>query len=516
MKDFEAGFPEWTELAQDGGLDPLGMQRPIEAIYQSLLPGISTITLRFRYYSFFVWMLEVYAKEDGNTDPENFRFFQRRCETLFALIAARGSSELGVAGIEWAQKQLASVLEPDNGDSLIDFSVGAHPDTEAAERYLRNKGGAFGGIYSTQMYEMGLIMLGDEQNPISVCTSRALPLVDAFASAIGDLGVVFVSTVAAGRVSLADLDRMAPMKPSEIAPGSAEHACLVQVLLGQAAAPSIPDKLRRSTALMLLRTIATVNQVPRAEAVKWAWFETFTTEPDGASGTEDVEALWALYQACDLTRLAYENVLDLALNILHGTEMRRMPLGVLVTEVVELVDMPNSISWSEFSANLVDGAEPVDVAKRANEGMEAARASGDNSAWLRSVLELLAALTMTAQAFGELLNTALNAPEHFRSLKTEVRFLQSQADEDARNVLETLIRERILKRHLWVASRKFRNQKAYTFLMEPEEGVLRFRNRFRLSPSSPRLDQAMRFLRDVKLIEDAGLTELGHAELNAE
>ncbi len=65
MKDFGPGFPEWTELGQDGGLDPLGMQRPIEAIYQSLLPGISTITLRFRYYSFFVWMLEVYAREKG-------------------------------------------------------------------------------------------------------------------------------------------------------------------------------------------------------------------------------------------------------------------------------------------------------------------------------------------------------------------------------------------------------------------------------------------------------------------
>lgn len=29
MKDFGPGFPEWTELGQDEGLDPLGMQRPI-------------------------------------------------------------------------------------------------------------------------------------------------------------------------------------------------------------------------------------------------------------------------------------------------------------------------------------------------------------------------------------------------------------------------------------------------------------------------------------------------------
>lgn len=176
IKDFGPGFPEWTELGQDGGLDPLGMQRPIEAIYQSLLPGISTITLRFRYYSFFVWMLEVYAREQGNTDPVAFRAFQRRCETLFALVAARKSTELGVAGIDWARKQLGDV--PNSPATIIDFSVGADPETDVGQRYLRNKGGAFGGIYATQMFEMGLITLGDDRNPIAVCTNRALPLAD--------------------------------------------------------------------------------------------------------------------------------------------------------------------------------------------------------------------------------------------------------------------------------------------------------------------------------------------------
>ncbi|MGF6861702.1 hypothetical protein ABIE69_002275 [Rhodobacteraceae bacterium MBR-64] len=313
MKDFGSGFPEWTELGQDGGLDPLGMQRPIEVIYQSLLPGISTITLRFRYYSFFVWMLEIYAKKNGNTDPVAFRLFQRRCETLFALIAARGTTELGVAGIDWAQRQLAVV--PDDPAAIIDFSVGADPEAEVAQRYLRNKGGAFGGIYATQMYEMGLITLGDDQNPIAVCTNRAVPLADAFAAEIGDLGALFLRCEKEGMVSLADLDLMAPMKPSEIVTGSAEHTLLVQVLLGRVSPASAPDKLRRSTALMLLQLIGATNEVPRAEAVKWEWFGAGQTKPERASATEDVRAMWALYQACDLMRVAYENILDLALDI---------------------------------------------------------------------------------------------------------------------------------------------------------------------------------------------------------
>ena len=515
MKDFEPGFPEWTELGQDGGLDPLGMQRPIEAIYQSLLPGISTITLRFRYYSFFVWMLEAYAKRDGSTDPKVFRSFQRRCETLFALIAARGSTELGVAGIEWAQKQLASIADQVDSDAIIDFSDGADVETDAEHRYLRNKGGAFGGIYSTQMYEMGLISLGDDRNPISICTSRALPLVDAFSAAIGDLGTLFLSSVTAGKVSLGDLDSMAPMKPSAIASGSAEQTCLVKVLLGRVAAPSGSDTLRRSTALMLLRTVEAAREVPRSEKVKWEWFGAGTLEPDHDPATEHVQALWSLYQACDLTRLAYENILDLALDVLQSAELRRMALGELVAELLDLVAVPDGITWGEYSAKLSAETEPAIVARRADENLEAARASGDGSARMEAIVALVAALTARAEAFGELLDTALNAPEHFHSLRTEVRFLQDKAQDNALGVLEALIRERVLKRHLWVASRKFRNQKAYTFLIEPEEGLLRFRDRFRLSPSSPRLDQALRFLRDVKLIEDAGLTEFGRAELKS-
>ena len=511
MKDFGAGFPEWTELGQDGGLDPLGMQRPIEVIYQSLLPGISTITLRFRYYAFFVWMLEVYAKENGNTDPVAFTRFQRRCETLFALVAARGRTELGVAGIDWAHKQLSDA--PENPDTIIDFSVGADPEADLEKRYLRNKGGAFGGIYATQMYEMGLITLGNDENPISVCSDRALPLANAFSEQIGDLAVLFLGCVKNGKVSLADLDSLAPMKPSEVIAGSKEHSLLVNVLLGRVSSASAPDQLRRSTARMLLQLIALASDVPSAEAVKWEWFGAGKHEAPHDSDTDEVRDMWALYQACDLMRLAYENILDLSLDVLQAAEMRRMTFGALISELVDLADVPNGMTWAEFSTSLVGAAKPAASARLAVDAMVEARASGDRAERIQAVLVLVAALANKAAAFGELLDNALDAPDHFHSLRTEVRFLEARANDNAQSVVAAVIRERVLKRHLWVASRKFRNQKAYTFLIEPEEGLLRYRDRFRVSPSSPRLDQAMRFLRDVKLIDDSGLTALGHAEL---
>jgi hypothetical protein len=127
LDDFKMGpgFPEWTELGQDTGLDPLGMQRPIEVIYQSLLPGISTITLRLRYYSFYPWLLEVYSKSNPSTDMEEFRKFQRKAEALLALICAHGQGEVGVAGINWATQTLQDLGAKPAADVGIDFAAGA-------------------------------------------------------------------------------------------------------------------------------------------------------------------------------------------------------------------------------------------------------------------------------------------------------------------------------------------------------------------------------------------------------
>ena len=512
MKDLGPGFPEWTELGQDGGLDPLGMQRPIEAIYQSLLPGISTITLRYRYYSFFPWILEVYARTEHKIDPAAFRVFQRRCETLFALICCRGDPELGVAGIDWAQRQLSSIEDQSAESTIIDFATGADPATEESKRYLRNKGGAFGGIYATQMSEMGLIHLGDQQNPISVCTTRALPLAEVFGAQLGDLAAVFLGAVKAGRVSIFDLDRLAPIKPSAIKPDGEEHHLLADILLGKAAAPTAADITRRRTMLMLLRLTDAKKGIPRSEDAKWEWFSADHVATPDEAGTEGVQALWSLYQACDLMRLAYENILSVALSFLESAPSRRLTLDAVMSRLMGFIDPPTNLTWQVYADSLVADDGAAASARRAATAMSDAMEQADR---VKASVALIAALLAKASGMADLMDASLNAAEHFQSLRTEVRFLKLRSADSARSVVEGMIRERILKRHLWVASRKFRNQKAYTFLMEPEDGVLRYRDDFSVSPSSPRLDQALRFLRDIKFLDSDGLTDLGRNELAA-
>jgi hypothetical protein len=65
------------------------MQNSGVSLYQTLLPGISNVTLRLRYYGLYAWLCWTYAKREGDTNPESWKRFIRRAEALYALIAAR-------------------------------------------------------------------------------------------------------------------------------------------------------------------------------------------------------------------------------------------------------------------------------------------------------------------------------------------------------------------------------------------------------------------------------------------
>jgi len=508
--DLGHGFPEWTELGQDSGLDPLGMQRPIEVIYQSIVPGISTITLRYRYYSFFPFILRYYEEKIRHSDPDEFRKFQRRCEALFALICIHGESELGITGERWANRMLNDARAQSGEAAIIDFSIGADPNADESLRYIGNKGGAFGAIYATQMSEMGLIHFpgADAPNPNPVCSDVALELADAFSRELGATADEFFEVVAAGKIALSSLKSFEAMKPNQLKQGGDEHVLLTDILLGKSDTRSESDRMRRSTLQMLLDVTATSRSIPRAEQVKWHWFENVPNLQSG--NAREVPHLWFLYQACDLMRLAYEAILSAALTLLETAPRRRMTLADLTDELIGFAEIAGDQTWEDFSLGLAD---EVPAAREHAQAMLSAMEEGETAEQVHLAVTLIAILYDKSSAATSLIEEALSGADYFQSLRTEVQFLDRARAASTSRVIADLIRERILKRHMWVASRKFRNQKAYTFHMEPEEGQLRYRSHFRVSPSSPRLDQALRFLRDISLIDENGITERGRAEM---
>lgn len=131
----------------------------------------------------------------------------------------------------------------------------------------------------------------------------------------------------------------------------------------------------------------------------------------------------------------------------------------------------------------------------------------------RAAIELLAVLhrrcapsraLLASELGGEGINSAA-----FRSLASELAFLDEHQDEPLGQTLIRLFRDRILDRHLWVAMQKLRYQGDYTFLVEADDGKIRVRAKDGPVLTNPRLDNALTFLRDIHLIGPSGLSELG-------
>ena len=175
MSDHNMGLPEWSNEGQTGGLDPLAMLAPIEGVYTSLLVGMSSVTVRIRYYSFLAWWMHEYSIGGFSTDREELITHLRKGEALVGLVSHANSQNQftsgemtgGLAG----QNKFSSVLVADPVDMI-----------SLRKSYL--KAPAFIAVYGPQMAEMGILQR-NSSGLLAPTNDIGMPLVNAFEQTIG-------------------------------------------------------------------------------------------------------------------------------------------------------------------------------------------------------------------------------------------------------------------------------------------------------------------------------------------
>lgn len=513
-------YPEWTEYRKKNGLDPLGMQNSSVSLYQKFLPGLSNVTLRIRYYGFFAWLSRNYTKNLGSTNPEDWKRYVRRAEALYALIAYRRSGETGVAGIEWAQRKLDEL----NGDTVA-FGPDAEPGSETY--YLKQKWGIYGLAYRSQLFEIGILTSGSGHEIPLPSAELGDGLADAFESAVGELAGVFIKALDRGTVTTDELDRLAVFAPSEIAAQSDERSAYQNILLQASDDSAGTDLSRRMSIVLILKIAALLGREPNAEEIRWVLYSGFDQEGNPlVLDTAELEAhrqRWWVYHANDLCHIAFETLLKFVLDHLARFPAGR-PLAALIPDCVEnILSEAQTLppSWSGFlddlkpAQNAYAADDPlsefsssVSIMKSAG-GRRDERECSPEIAW--TALRMLAVLHKRVRNENRDIARELRIfdPDAFRSLLSELRFLDQHFENDFRETVGRLLEERIIRRHLWIALRKFRYQGDYTFLIETDEGKLRLREKDGPVYTNPRLGPAITFLKDIDLIGSDGLTERG-------
>jgi hypothetical protein len=523
------------------GLDHLGAQAPCTALYAQLLPGITNVTDRARYYSFHPWLLWSFERRYSDHSLDEFRRVLRRAECLFALVAIRharviGDGDDGRHGAGMVGRFELLRIPPDAGS----IDLHEYAALEGKKRYFKNKLGGLGQYYFSPLRDLRILDHATEgvSQPPGYDRARGRDLAEAFERGVP--GDAFFRTLESTSIAWTDLDELTPFCPCGLGSNASEHALLLDLFLARKEGFIADGGAARRSSLALLLDLAgrnanhsdyTFEGILRgasysgalSDGSPWSVKDTLTRARKG----------WGTYQRNELLSLAVQGLFaailravernrrgtlqrtadaaDVAVGLLHSfTSWFARPLTELVDET--RATLPPLEQWLVAGHELQRGwrleSLPLDDDK-----LEAV--AGES---LHLLLALLArGVDEYPYEDFELDPDYFNPQEiHLLSLRHASRNAWSGLT--VSEWIRWLAVHWCVGRHLRVALRKLRGERRDTFRIRPLEGELRVVEAPRPTYTIPRVGRTVQILRDLGLIDfddeqAVCLTDRGRSEL---
>ncbi|GFE79948.1 hypothetical protein GCM10011487_19480 [Steroidobacter agaridevorans] len=536
----------WVEPPERAqGLDHLGTHAPCIDLYTRLLPGITNVTDRARYYSLYPWFVWAFDQRYRSVDSEKFEQLFRRADCLLTWIAERHSQRTGqqtdwhaVGGIG-RQKLVPALNKLDAGEALrlSDYATRENNGT----RYFQNRLGGLGQYYIGTLQDLRILDVS-ERGWIKYTKERGAVLAEAVERRVDS--AKFFKVLEGDRVSLKLLDELEPFCFCRLPHSSEEHAQLADLLFERALSSDEPGGQRRQT---LAFALAMVD----ASAGKWrvpVTLEHFQCASYGRSfgsgqlwkvpaPLEATASAWALYVRNDLLSIAAQAVFAVGLKIIdqHEQEGLRFATGhdfeTWITGSALAKRVAKHFAGKSFGAIThgarstlapIDGWDLPDHEWACSRSiLEAFKAGSDEAVLVHSlrILVALAARLTTKEAYqaspfeaGFLDNYPINLQSFTELAAGEWSELSIP------RLLGWLMNRWGIEVHLSVALRKLRYNPQATFRVRPAERGLEIIDD--IPPptrTNPRVGQGLQMLRDLEAIVDgpegSSLTAFGRRML---
>lgn len=305
------------------GIDHLGTQAPCVMIYGQLLPGITNVTDRARYYSFYPWLVWSYDQSYTKDDYSHFVESFRRADCLFTLIAERHSQTTdhsnerhGVAMV--GRTKLVPALASLKAGETLRLSQYATTE-DSPHRYFMNRLGGLSQYYAGTLADL-MIMESSTQSWIRYSKEYGKLLAQNFDAGIP--GERFWQMVEGDEVTLATLDELSGFCGCNIPSSPAECQQLIDIFFDSSNAYGEEGEQRR-------RSLALIQQLAEALPADWDLSETafrasvYTGALPGGTPWVIPEALrstcahWVVYVRNDLLSVAFQSVLAICLQELQ-------------------------------------------------------------------------------------------------------------------------------------------------------------------------------------------------------
>lgn len=509
-----------------GGLDHLGTQGPCLAIYAQLLPGITNVTDRARYYSLYPWVVWSFDQRFPTADADTFVEYFRRADCLFTLISERHSRQTdhdderhGIAMV--GRIQLLQALDRLEGGEELRLSTYTDRTEGNARRYFMNRLGGLGQYYAGTLAQLEL--MDPSGRPwMKFTIERGMPMAEAVAAAVP--GDRFWALVQADQVKLADLDDLSRFCACSISAGTKEHESLTDIFFDRADAYGALGEQRRQSLTLILH-LANSLHVQAEDDLTERVFRAATYSGFLSGGVlwevppalQETRMAWAIYERNDLLSVVLQAVFVACLDALASPlAIGRSSLSSVEVFAAALAASDSAkagyadLSADSFGAlcrlsresgpDLTEWEDPRHEFQLAAALQNDATSSPEIGLQLSSAFQALALLSIRSHEgeppYGALPiggDELLDSPINLLSIQARFQTWQSMS---LQQVAEDLFAW-CMNTHLRVALRKLRQGGQSTFRFRPTERGLQLVDIPEPAATTPRFRQAVQILRDI-------------------
>lgn len=501
----------WTKPGSfSAGRDPLGFQAASVRLYTSLVPGLTNVTNRLRYYSFYCWVLWQFEQIHHTSKEDKWIEFIRRSEAAIALACLIGdpAKAVGMAGSDWWRDAAAD-------PSIRTFDLIKPTNRPGKEgQYLKAKFGNFGQFYTASMLEMELIKRVDNDSPrvfgVTDIAGKALAL--AVQEEHPKTCELFLKAVQTGSISRQDCEKISEsLHPSYLNPNSEEARLLKEFLQGERA----DDPTSEPRRITLRNMLAVVADSEGEFDLRRELYIQSKTLREAPNAIENLTA-WRAYFINEFCHIA----LEVWVNAIVGlSDQLEEPTSVekLANDLASIAVPDIKVSTENFARKLTVkdlesehdlGSELVAVTstkKRPDAEAIAGSAKLLLSLWLRWTDE------------AEVRKKLSLATAEGRSAEGVFTFLDINQNANARETIADLIKKFVVSNHLMIAGQKLATGGRFTYRFLLDDGCLVDGEYGEYTYTTPRIFNLLTFARDANLVdpESGKITAAGTEFLNA-
>jgi hypothetical protein len=529
---------------QIGGLDHLGVQAPCIQVYSQLLPGITNVTDRARYYSFYPWLITRFERE-GWRSEEEILLMLRRAECLLTMISLQHEHIVQ----DGTDDHRAAMVGSDALYKAIDrlhlgerVKISDYSSLDAgSDRYFANPAGGLGQYYFGALKNLSLLS-GDTVGGVEVVKETGAVLAEAVDQYV--MGDQFIQVLTDDIVDEAIINELSSFCPCKVKQSSEE----VKMLTGL---------MREGWSALNTEVVASANELHASEfrSRTLAYMCILADSASAYNKSFNLDRFRGLiYTACDTSGNAVKapdklnNIIDYwkvyQRNELLSVAMQGLFFAILRSAELSGKQVKDTKSLSNWFWNesvgkevLSDFSEKSDLSTNwllnVSNNLPTINNWNDEYHEIQCMFRLSKFTTKQGASNSEVVQVVKDSifiiaallfrdenkvdydnahfperyleyyPVNLSSVRSDWEGVLSKMD--INTAFSSFTKDRCLDAHLRVAMRKLRQQGQNTFRFEPREIGLIIKSIPGAANTTPRFKQATRILLDLGLLVKDGL-----------